>query len=278
MVDSRCAIAIVVRLGHQHVQRVADDQLGFGVDARRGLVENQDARIEGQRARERQQLLLPDRQRRAALGDRARVAVRQPLDERLGVHRARRAAHALVVDRRVAEADVVGDRAREQVHVLQHQAEQPAHVGEIELADVDAVDRDPAARHVVEPQQQVDQRRLARAGGADDADALAGADLEADVLEHQVVVVVGEPDVVEARCGPAPGAGRRAGARRRLDRHRLVEQLEDPLGRGHRRLQDVELLRHVADRPEEALRVLQEGDERAERQRPVQRRCRRRTR
>ena len=56
--------------GHQHVQRVANQQLGFGVDARRRLVEDQDARIERQRARERQQLLLPDRQRRAALGDR----------------------------------------------------------------------------------------------------------------------------------------------------------------------------------------------------------------
>ena len=56
--------------GHQHVQRVADQELGLGVDARRRLVEDQDARIERQRARERQQLLLPDRQRRAALGDR----------------------------------------------------------------------------------------------------------------------------------------------------------------------------------------------------------------
>ena len=50
--------------GHQHVQRVADQQLGFRVDARRRLVENQHARIERQRARERQQLLLADRQRR----------------------------------------------------------------------------------------------------------------------------------------------------------------------------------------------------------------------
>ena len=79
----------------------------------------------------------------------------------------------------------------------------PRRSAEVELADVDAVDRDPAALHVVEPQQQVDQRRLARAGGADDADALAGADLEADTsLQHAVWLavvrrVVREPDVVE---------------------------------------------------------------------------------
>ena len=47
---------------------------------------------------------------------------------------------------------------------------------------------------------------------------------------------------------------------------RLVEQLEDALRGGHRRLQDVELLRHVGDGPEEPLRVEQEGDERPERQ------------
>ena len=37
------------------------------------------------------------------------------------------------------------------------------------VADVDAVDQDRAARDVVEPRNQVDQRRLARAAQADDA-------------------------------------------------------------------------------------------------------------
>ena len=40
MVDSRCAIAIVVRPAISDAQRVADEQLGLGVDARRRLVEN----------------------------------------------------------------------------------------------------------------------------------------------------------------------------------------------------------------------------------------------
>ena len=65
------------------------------------------------------------------------------------------------------------------------------------LADVDAVHGDPAAADVVEPQQQVDDRRLARAGGADDADALAGCDRERHVAQHVVLVVVREPDVFE---------------------------------------------------------------------------------
>ena len=110
-----------------------------------------------------------------------------------------------------------------------------------------------------------------------------GLHLEADVLEHALglvvgVAVVGEPHVVEDDVAAPPAPAARPGCAGELDRDRLVEQREDPLGRGHRRLQDVELLRHVADRPEEPLRVLQERHERAERQRARAARRRRRTR
>jgi hypothetical protein len=44
---------------HQHVQRVANQHLGLGVDAGGGLVEDEDLRVEGQRPRKREQLLLP---------------------------------------------------------------------------------------------------------------------------------------------------------------------------------------------------------------------------
>ena len=169
----------------------------------------------------------------------------------------RRSADARIVDARVAEADVVGYRPREQVHVLQHEAEQAAQIGGIEIADVDAVDRDPTTPDVVKAQQQIDQRRLARAGRADDADALTRLDLEAHVPKHPVglrrlLIAVREPDPVEHDV-----SGRRRGTpsrlRRRFDGGRFVEQLEDALGRRHRGLQNVELLRHVADRTEEAL-------------------------
>ena len=146
---------------HQHAQCVADHDLRLGVDARCRFVEDEHARVEGERSRKRQQLLLAHRQRRAALGDRTGISVCHPGDEPIGMDRRRRPPHALVVDRSVAETDVVGDRSREQVHVLQDQAEQPAHVGQIERAHVDAVDRDAPPAHVVEPQQQVDHRRLA---------------------------------------------------------------------------------------------------------------------
>ena len=162
MVESRWAIGDRRPAAHQHLQRVADQQLGLGVDARRRLVEDQHARVERQRAGERQQLLLADRQRRAALGDRAREPVRQAVDEAAGVHRVGRAAHRLVVERR-AQPDVARDRAGEQVHVLQHEAEQRRGAARGPCSRMST----PSTRirprlHVVEPQQQVDERRLAR--------------------------------------------------------------------------------------------------------------------
>ena len=49
--------------------------------------------------------------------------------------------------------------------------------------DVGAVDGDAAALAVVEAQQQVDDGRLAGAGAADEADLLARADMEVEVLD-----------------------------------------------------------------------------------------------
>ena len=43
---------------HQARQRLANAQLGFGVDARGGFVQDQEARIVGQRAGETDELLL----------------------------------------------------------------------------------------------------------------------------------------------------------------------------------------------------------------------------
>ena len=58
---------------------------------------------------------------------------------------------------------------------------------------------DGAARHVVEPRQQVDERRLAGAAAADDRDHLAGAHRERHAAQGAaaVAVVVAEADVLE---------------------------------------------------------------------------------
>ena len=71
----------------------------------------------------------------------------------------------------------------------------------------------PRAR-IVEPQQQMKQRALAGAGGADDRDLLAGLDRERNIVDREHIGPrrIGEADIVEAdvaarRRGSATGCG-----------------------------------------------------------------------
>ena len=93
------------------MQRVLDEGLRLRVHGRGGLVEDQDARVVGQGAREGEELLLAHGEGGPALAHLGVVALGQGLDEAVGVHGARRLAHPLVGDGG-AEADVGGDGAR----------------------------------------------------------------------------------------------------------------------------------------------------------------------
>ncbi len=106
-----------------------------------------------------------------------------------------------------------------------------------EVADVDAVERDAAAVELVEPHDEVDEGRLAGAGGSDDGHGLTGAHRQVEVLDERLVGRVGEGHALE-----------RHGTVRVLDAGRLdgvglllvgVEDLEHALGRGDARLEHV---------------------------------------
>ncbi len=67
---------------------------------------------------------------------------------------------------------------------MQDDADLAAEAGQGDIAHVVAVDAHAAAGHVVEAWQQVDERALASAGGAQDRDRLPGLDRKADVAQH----------------------------------------------------------------------------------------------
>ena len=171
--------------------------LRLGVDARGGLIQHQHRPIEGERPREREQLLLPHRQRCPTLAERRIQPCGQPIDEPVGSHGRGCAPDVGVPEPRLTEADVRRDAAREEVDVLQHEAEERPHVLERELADVGPVHEDASAADVVEPHQQVDDRRLAGARRPDDPEAPPGSTSKRDVTQHVVLGVIGEPHVVE---------------------------------------------------------------------------------
>ena len=124
--------------------------------------------------------------------------------------------------------DVLGDAGGEEQRLLQHDRELGAQVGEPVVAQVDAVEQDPALRGVVEAGEQADERRLSRAGRPGDADPGPRGDVKGDVAQDAAVAVVGERDVLEADVARRPGQG--PGIRPLPHVRLLVEQREGALG------------------------------------------------
>ena len=109
-----------------------------------------------------------------------------------------------LLERRVGlrVGDVLGDGGAEQEGVVGDEGDLRAQRGEVDVAQVGAVDRDRSRGRVVEAGEQADQAGLARAGRADQRDDAAGLDLEVDVAERR------------PRCRRRRGRRRRGGRAR----------------------------------------------------------------
>ena len=96
-----------------------------------------------------------------------------------------------------AVENVVPHGAVQQRGILRDHADIGAQRILRDFGDVLPVDQDAPALDVVEAQEQVDQRRLARAGAPHQADFLAGPDCQRQVLDHALLLPVVEADMVQ---------------------------------------------------------------------------------
>ena len=145
------------------------------------------------------------------------------------------------------EADVPQDIPGEDEDILEDHGHLRPEPARVELADVPAIDEDPAPLGIIEPEEEVDDRRLPRAGRADEGHSLPRLDPEGDSTEDPFLVLVGEPDILELHL-PAKLRPSRKWPPLLL---RLIEQVEDLLRRGQRPLHDVIFLREIDQRLEE---------------------------
>ena len=155
--------------------------------------------------------------------------------------------------------DVAADSTREEENVLQHLAEVTAEGGNLDFADVDAVDQNLALLELVVAADEGEDGALARAGRSDEGHGLAGLHMEGNALQHPLARDVAEPDVPELDVAlhfvQLDGIG---------GVHHLgldVHDGEDLLRRRQRRLQPVELLGEVLDRGEELGDIHIKGDD-----------------
>ena len=136
---------------NHRVETLLDLCLGEWVDARGGFVQDEDRGILQEHARERDELSLAERDRRAALADIGREAVRkvvQPVpraDVRGGP------PYPFVGSVAQPVADVLLDRPGEEERRLRNDADLPPVRGEVQAPDVLAVDGDRSGLELVEP-------------------------------------------------------------------------------------------------------------------------------
>ena len=231
-------------------QRLHDHRLASKVDGARGLVQNEHRAVLQKGAGDGDALALATRELDPALSHLGVIAPGEPDYELVGVCRLGRRDQFVFGSLGLRVADVLGEAGREEHRVLRHDRELTSEVRQLEVAEVDAVEPDLTLRRVVEPREQIDQRALAGAGRARDAEARAECDVEGDVMQDRTIVAVGERDVTEGD-GPA-GAGERPGIRSLFDIRWLVEQREGALGAGQMELQARGLL---ADGPERLIEL-----------------------
>ena len=199
----------------------------------------------------------------------------------MGVRALRRGDARFVRGVESAVADVVHDRAGEEVGVLKHRAERLAQGILADFAHVDAVIGDRAAVDLVKAVDEVRDRGLARAGGADEGDLLTRLREHADVAQDGLFGDVAEVHMLEphvaaqgderaVRLFPGPRAMtllRLHGRQHDLalvDLRRGVHHVEDALRAREGGHDGVELLADLFERASDLARVEQVGGEAAE--------------
>ena len=169
--------------GHQFGQRLLNLALAFGVEGAGCLVQQQDRRILQHGPGDGNALTLAARQLDPARADLSVVALGKSQDEVVCPSVPGRSLDLLGALVRLTVGDVRPDAVVEQHDVLAHQGDLAADAGQVHVAQGLSVDRHAAGGRVVEARDQVQDRGLARAGGANQRDRLAGRCLQANGLQ-----------------------------------------------------------------------------------------------
>ena len=230
----------------QLFKALAHQDLAFVVQCAGGLVQNEDGRVLQEHPRNGDALLLSAGELDTTLTHIGIKAILQGQNELFRPGQTRRFHDLFAGGAGLAVGDVLGHRAAEQIHVLLHDADILPQAFQGDMADVLPIDQDAAAGHLVEAGDEVAQGGLAAARRADQRQPFARPDIQADVVQHLVVVVrvlkadVFKPDVT--------GTGlQRYRIRDIADGHRGVHDLGKALDAGHAALELLGKLHDAAD-------------------------------
>ena len=190
---------------HQGAQRLLDLGLGLGVGHGGGLVEEKDGGVQQDGAGDGDALLLAAGQGRVPAQDGV-VASGQGHDLLVNAGDPGGGAHLVQVGVGPSERDVLPDRGAEELGVLEDEGDGGVEGLLVHVAQVHPADAHGAGVGVGEAGDEGGQRRLARAGGAQERRDGAGLQGQGDVVDGEGVPV-GEGDAVDRHARPlgAPG-------------------------------------------------------------------------
>ncbi len=197
MVERRCAITKVVRPFIRYFEPFLDQRFGFRVEAGRGFVQNQNARVGQDGAGDGDALALAAGEFHAALADDGVVLLFEILGEFVHARDAAGFENLFLGRAGAREGDVFFDGAVEQERVLQHHAQLRAVAVQAHCREVHAIDEDSSFGGDVESRDQADDGGFAGARGAHQRGDGARLRVETDVEQHLLAGFVGEADVFE---------------------------------------------------------------------------------
>ena len=182
------------------------------------------------------------------------VPLRECIDETRRFSQFRGPLDGAVIRMGHAIGNVLSDGAVEQVDVLTDQGNRPAQILELQLLDRATVQEDLSAVAFIKTQQQLDQRAFTRPRCPHNPDGGTSRDDKVEALQQSWTPWVGEVDRFKAQTTSDQLGLQHCGAA--ANRDGGIDQIENPLGGGHRTLVFIQCSPQGGEGPKQTL-----GDE-----------------
>ena len=194
---------------------------------------------------EAEQLPLPGGEVIAPLPYLLIQSFRQAVDKGIGIYIPAGLHDFFITDAIHMQQQIGTDCTGKQEYILKHLPEMPAQAAELDMPDVDAVQCNDTLLDIVIPAKQTQNGSLSRSGIPHKSHGLAWLHMEAYILKHPVILLIGEPDVFKFDLSTHGGQVYGIGRIHYFWNH--VHNGEDLLCRSKSTLKPVELLCQALD-------------------------------
>ena len=177
---------------HELVERILHDLLAFRIKCGGRFVKDEDLRILQDRSCDGDALALTAGEDEAAIADLGIDAARQTMNEFLCIRGTNGIPDLFIRRVQATVEDIFFDGGIEEERILRHEADVVTKGADRHIPDIDAVDVDGSACHIIETWKQVGNGGLAGAGRPDDGDGLSGSGDEIQIRQDRVFFFIGE--------------------------------------------------------------------------------------